>query len=61
MLLLLHDDEIAASFAQVGLDSIRSHHTCTHRVQELLTIIAAIKGQRIVEQSPAAQHGVLAS
>jgi spore maturation protein CgeB len=58
MSLLVHDDEAAASFAQIGLDAIRSHHTCAHRVQELLTIIAAMKGQRIIGQHPATQCGV---
>jgi spore maturation protein CgeB len=61
MLLLLNDDDIAASFARTGIDAIRQRHTCAHRVQELLTIIAIMKGRRPVERDPAPHHGVLAS
>jgi spore maturation protein CgeB len=61
MRLLLHDDDIASSFARMGLDAIHQRHTCAHRVDELLAIIAIIKGRRQVERDPALPHGVLAS
>jgi spore maturation protein CgeB len=39
---VLHDRELAASLAQRGLRTILDRHTCRHRVQELLAIIAGL-------------------
>jgi spore maturation protein CgeB len=61
MLLLLHDADGASNFARAGLDAIRERHTCAHRVHELMTIVARLKGEQTVERQPAVQHGVLAS
>jgi spore maturation protein CgeB len=38
---LRHDRELAAALAAQGLETIRSRHTCGHRVDELLAILAA--------------------
>lgn len=35
---LLHEPAAAAELAQHGLQTVRARHTCTHRVNELLTI-----------------------
>jgi len=37
---VLRDDAFAAELARVGLSSVRSRHTCRHRVEELLTLIS---------------------
>jgi spore maturation protein CgeB len=39
---VLHDDELAASLARHGLETIRARHTCAHRVDELLAICAEL-------------------
>jgi spore maturation protein CgeB len=36
--------ELASSLIQHGLETIRNHHTCAHRVQELLRIIGETAG-----------------
>lgn len=41
---ILHDRELAAELAASGLQTIRSRHTCRHRVDELLTILARLRG-----------------
>ena len=38
---LQHDPELAAALSARGLETIRSRHTCGHRVDELLAILAA--------------------
>jgi spore maturation protein CgeB len=38
---LQHDPQLTASLSAQGLETIRSRHTCGHRVDELLTILAA--------------------
>ncbi|HEX3402318.1 MAG TPA: glycosyltransferase [Acetobacteraceae bacterium] len=40
---LQHDAELAATLAARGLETIRSRHTCGHRVDELLAIVAAFR------------------
>jgi spore maturation protein CgeB len=42
--LLLRDCNFASSLAANGLETIRQHHTCAHRVDELLAIISACRG-----------------
>jgi spore maturation protein CgeB len=39
---LLCDADLAAGTARTGLAAIRARHTCAHRVQELLTIVAGL-------------------
>jgi spore maturation protein CgeB len=39
---VINDRELARSLAMHGLETIRSRHTCAHRVDELLQICAAI-------------------
>lgn len=39
---VLNDRDIAASLARSGLDSIRSRHTCAHRVDELLAVCRTV-------------------
>jgi spore maturation protein CgeB len=36
---LLQDDAMAQELAASGLETIRSRHTCAHRVDELLSIL----------------------
>jgi spore maturation protein CgeB len=38
---VMNDDELAASLARHGLETIRDRHSCAHRVDELLEIVAA--------------------
>jgi spore maturation protein CgeB len=42
---VLRDDELAASLASHGLETIRARHTCAHRVDELLAICAELDGR----------------
>lgn len=42
MLAIMNDDELARSLAEHGLRTIRARHTCAHRVDELLTIVAQL-------------------
>jgi spore maturation protein CgeB len=37
---ILNDDSLAAELAASGLETVRSRHTCRHRVDELLSILA---------------------
>jgi spore maturation protein CgeB len=39
---LMEDADLRASLAAEGLATIRARHTCRHRVQELLGILAAL-------------------
>lgn len=41
---LLRDQDLAKSLISSGLETIRQHHTCAHRVDELLTILSACRG-----------------
>ncbi len=39
-----HDADLRASLAAHGLATIKAHHTCAHRVDELLATVARLKG-----------------
>jgi spore maturation protein CgeB len=39
---VLEDPDLAATLAAAGLETVRSRHTCAHRVDELLAICSAI-------------------
>jgi len=41
--------ELAASLRASGLETIRSRHTCAHRVDELLAIDADLRGEPALE------------
>lgn len=41
---VLYDHERAAALAAHGLATIRAHHTCAHRVDELLAIVESCRG-----------------
>ncbi len=51
---LLADPAAAAELAANGLETIRSRHTCAHRVDELLAICAD-RGKRIAQSVPLRQ------
>ncbi|HVM18138.1 MAG TPA: glycosyltransferase [Gaiellaceae bacterium] len=40
---VLADEELAASLAERGLETIRARHTCAHRVDELLEIVRELE------------------
>lgn len=40
---LLHDEDLSCELAMHGLETIRSRHTCEHRVDELLAIYSELK------------------
>ena len=42
--MLLHDRDAAQSLAEHGLRTVRSRHTCAHRVDELLNVFMELKG-----------------
>jgi spore maturation protein CgeB len=54
---LLTDEALAASLARHGLETIRSRHSCAHRVDELLAILASLRADahRRVSSTTAAQ------
>src|SRR6185437_4685728 len=41
--MLTHDSALRASLVASGLETIRSRHTCAHRVSELLRIVARLR------------------
>lgn len=43
---VLRDPELARSLTRSGLETIRNRHTCRHRVDELLDVIADVSGNR---------------
>lgn len=45
--MLLHDGDAARSLAERGLRTVRSRHTCAHRVDELLNVFMELKGTAI--------------
>lgn len=47
---VLADDALAAGLVQSGLETIRSRHTCRHRVDELLSILATCGTSRVTEK-----------
>jgi spore maturation protein CgeB len=40
---VLHDEELASSLREHGLRTIQARHTCAHRVEELLAIVAELQ------------------
>ncbi len=44
---VLGDEALAASLREQGLETIRSRHTCAHRVDELLAIVAELRPERV--------------
>lgn len=46
---ILEFPEFAAKLRESGLETIRSRHTCAHRVDELLAIDAELRGARLEE------------
>jgi spore maturation protein CgeB len=49
---VLNDSALAGSLASNGLETIRARHTCSHRVDELLSIYEGMK--------PASNHELAA-
>ena len=47
---ILRDAELAASLAAAGLARIKARHTCRHRVDELLSILASCGTNSVVAQ-----------
>jgi spore maturation protein CgeB len=47
---VLHDEALAASLAESGLETIRARHTCAHRVDELLGLFAEIAPRELREE-----------
>ncbi len=47
---LAHDPGLRRELAASGLATIRARHTCAHRVTELLSIVARLKGARELER-----------
>lgn len=50
---ILHEPSLAASLRANGLQTIRSRHTCAHRVDELLTICSHCRQQPTRSAEPA--------
>lgn len=49
-----HDEELRAELVRNGLETIRTHHTCAHRVDELLSIVGSLRGNQkkpVLEES----------
>ncbi len=56
---LLHDAALASAMIEAGLKAIRDHHTCRHRVLQLLDIVGELRaGQGSLQ--PAAYEGAVA-
>ncbi|MBV9758940.1 MAG: glycosyltransferase [Acidobacteriaceae bacterium] len=49
---VLSDPELAAALSARGLETIRTRHTCAHRVDELLSIYNAMKPESVEAISP---------
>jgi spore maturation protein CgeB len=47
---LLHDPERRSELASAGLETIKTRHTCRHRANELLAIIARVSTLRVRQQ-----------
>jgi spore maturation protein CgeB len=47
---VLHDPDLARSFTAHGLETIRARHTCAHRVDELLSLLARCGSGRVLDQ-----------
>jgi spore maturation protein CgeB len=44
-----HDAELRRELVASGLETIRTRHTCAHRVKELLSIVTRLNGARELE------------
>jgi len=51
---ILTDPQLAASLSTHGVTTIRRRHTCAHRVDELLDVVAGIQATRAIRPSEAA-------
>jgi spore maturation protein CgeB len=49
LIVLREDAGLRQSLAASGLERIRARHSCAHRVQELLAILAGLRGDRVAE------------
>ena len=47
---VLSDPSLTQSLAESGLETIRARHTCRHRVDELLSVLARIGSARVIDQ-----------
>ena len=47
---VLNDSALAAGLARSGLETIRARHTCAHRVDQLLDILASTGTKRVRDQ-----------
>ncbi len=47
---VLADPSLAKALTQSGLETIRAHHTCRHRVDELLSILTLCGSERVTRQ-----------
>jgi spore maturation protein CgeB len=52
---VLADPQMAQDLAISGLETVRSRHTCRHRVDELLAVLGECGTQRIVEKLASAE------
>ena len=52
-----NDPDLRRSLVASGLETIRARHTCAHRVDDLMAVLAVISGanQRSVAASPSAK------
>lgn len=47
---VLSDADLSDALVASGLETIRSRHTCRHRVDELLSVLAECGTRRVVEK-----------
>jgi spore maturation protein CgeB len=47
---VLSDSGLAETLSRNGLETIRARHTCRHRVEELLVILAQVGSVRVIDQ-----------
>src|SRR5689334_15657957 len=52
---VLSDHDLAWRLVERGLNAIRSHHTCAHRVLTLLAIVQSLKGKHRPAQAASAE------
>lgn len=52
---LLADPDRAAEMATAGLETIRARHTCRHRVDELLAVVASVEAPAAPDHRPREQ------
>jgi spore maturation protein CgeB len=49
---ILRDKDLARELVATGLTAVRAHHTCAHRVRQLLSIVEGIGGRTMAETQP---------